>query len=70
MSESDSNSYILDSFALLAYLDGKPGAPRVKALLGSAERDECRVGMSIINLGDYQRIPSRRLSPAQLLFSR
>ena len=42
----------LDSFALLAYLDGEAGMPRVRSVLEGAEAQRHRVYLSLINLGE------------------
>jgi predicted nucleic acid-binding protein len=51
--------YVLDSYALLAYLQGEPGMERVKAVLHAAEDDRCRVYCSWINLGEVLYITER-----------
>jgi predicted nucleic acid-binding protein len=59
--------YLLDSFALLAYLGGEPGKERVAELLNLANSGKCRVVMSMINLGEVVYIVERErgLSSAQ-----
>ena len=50
---SDSTSvFILDSYALLAYLGGEAGVGRVKEILQDAALEESHVLMSLINLGE------------------
>lgn len=44
--------YLLDSFALLAYLNNEPGKSRVETVLAEAEKGQCSVLMSMINLGE------------------
>lgn len=44
--------YLLDSFALLAYLNNEPGQARVETVLAEAEKGQCSVLMSMINLGE------------------
>jgi len=44
--------YILDAFALMAYLNGEPAADRVRELLSDGENGKCHIHMSIINLGE------------------
>ncbi len=51
--------YILDSFALLAYLGGEKGAEKVEEILSDASRDVCHVAMSLINLGEVLYITER-----------
>jgi ribonuclease VapC len=50
---------VLDSFALLAYLDGEAGMPRVRAVLEGAEARRHTVYLSIINLGEALYITER-----------
>jgi predicted nucleic acid-binding protein len=57
--------YVLDSFAMLAYLDGEPGMARVRAILGQALQHSCRVLMSVINLGEVVYITHREMGLAQ-----
>ena len=51
--------FVLDSFALLAFLEGEAGMPRVKAVLKDAEKGGCRVYLSWINLGEVLYITER-----------
>lgn len=51
--------YVLDSFALLAFLQGEAGMQRVKQVLNTAERGECWVNVSWINLGEVLYITER-----------
>jgi predicted nucleic acid-binding protein len=44
--------YVLDSFALLAYLEDEPGAARVGNLLDRAQKNEIEIWISIINYGE------------------
>jgi len=59
--------YVLDSFALLAYLEGETGMAQVRAILQKAKDGKCRVITSIINLGEVAYITEREqgLSKAQ-----
>lgn len=62
MSTSPSSSlpiYVLDSFALLAYLGGEAGMPRVRDVLSEASLGGCRVLLSLINLGEVMYIIER-----------
>ncbi len=52
-------TYILDSFALLAYLQGEVGMARIQQALEEAQKDRCRVSMCIINLGEVLYIIER-----------
>jgi predicted nucleic acid-binding protein len=51
--------FVLDSFALLAFLEGEPGTTRVKAALKDAEKGSCQVFLSWINLGEVLYIIER-----------
>lgn len=59
--------YLLDSFALLAYLNDEAGCARVQELLALAEIRKCRVIMCMVNLGEVLYITERErgLAPAQ-----
>ena len=52
--------FVLDTFALLAYLQDETGASRVETLLENAAKDKCRLCISIINLGEMLYIIERR----------
>jgi len=43
---------VLDSFAVLAYLEGEAGMPRVRSVLEGAEAKRHTVYLSLINLGE------------------
>jgi len=51
--------YLLDSFALLAYLNSEPGGSRVQKVLELAKSQDCRLVMSLINLGEVLYITER-----------
>lgn len=51
--------YVLDCFALLAYLEGEAGAERVRSLLTAAQQGQNVVCMSHINLGEVAYIVER-----------
>ncbi len=59
---NNQSAFVLDSFALLAYLEGEPGMPRVRALLTKAKADEIKVFVSLINLGEVVYIVERERS--------
>jgi ribonuclease VapC len=52
--------FVLDTFALLAYLQDEAGASRVETLLENAGRGKSRVCISLINLGEMLYIVERR----------
>lgn len=49
---ADKPVYIMDAFALMAYLNGEPGAQRVQEILADGEKSKCHIYMSIVNLGE------------------
>lgn len=51
--------FILDSYALLAYLGGEVGEGRVKEILHNAALRESRACISLINLGEVAYITER-----------
>lgn len=59
MNEQYAPVYVLDSFALLAYLEGEQGGVRVKAVLRAAVQHTVRVYLSQINLGEVMYITER-----------
>lgn len=64
--------YVLDSYALLAYLEAEPGSDRVRKLLETAKEGKCRLYMCVVNLGEVMYIVERErgLSKAQETLSR
>jgi predicted nucleic acid-binding protein len=44
--------YVLDSYALLAYLEAEPGRDRVRELLEDAKDRKCNIYMCVVNLGE------------------
>lgn len=58
-------AYVLDSFALLAYLEGEVGMPRVQKLLKAAEGGEHGLYVSLINLGEVLYITEREAGLVQ-----
>jgi len=57
--------FVLDSFAVLSYLDGEAGMGRVQEVLEEALHGRCRVALSIINLGEVLYITEREIGLAQ-----
>ena len=57
--------YILDSFAVLAYLNDEIGMARIQAVLREASRGQCQVMLSIINLGEVIYIAEREVGLAK-----
>jgi ribonuclease VapC len=56
---AESTSYVLDSFAVLAYLGGEEGMSRVQKVLADAAAARCHVYLSLINLGEVAYIVER-----------
>ena len=65
-------SYVLDSYALLAYFADEKGRVTVEKLLKDASNDEALIKMTVINLGEVIYITERKrgLPDAQLTLSR
>ncbi len=53
-------AFVLDTFALLAYLKDEPGAARIEKVLENAGKEKCCLFASIINLGEVLYITERR----------
>jgi len=51
--------YVLDSFAVLAYLQREKAGLRVRELLAGAEAGACSIHLSLINLGEVLYITER-----------
>lgn len=62
---ADQPVFILDTFALLAYLQDEPAAARIERLLADARKEKCRLFISIINLGETLYITERRAGVAK-----
>jgi len=65
-------SYVLDSYALLAYFADEKGRGPVEKVLTDALNDEVLIKMTVINLGEVIYITERKrgLPDAQLALSR
>lgn len=57
---ADQPVFVLDSFAVLAYLTGEPGAAAVEDILRGAAEGGCRALLTLINLGEVLYITERR----------
>lgn len=51
--------YVLDSFALLAYVQGEPGSHRIRKILEAAEKGQADVYLSIVNYAEAVYITER-----------
>jgi len=63
--------YVLDSYALLAYLNGETGQKRVEEILTSAQAGNAFVFLCTLNLGEVLYIVERRrgLQQAQMILA-
>jgi predicted nucleic acid-binding protein len=52
--------YVFDSFALVAYLQGEPGAARVNEIVEAAGAGEGSLSMTTVNVGESVYIAYRR----------
>jgi ribonuclease VapC len=59
LTDSDYKRYVLDSYALIAYLEDEAGGKEVKQLLEQAVKGVCELFMSVINLGEVIYIVER-----------
>lgn len=57
--------YVLDAFALLAYLRREPGWREVRALLANAAKQHAEVSICVVNLGEVLYMTERRLDAEQ-----
>jgi predicted nucleic acid-binding protein len=46
------NSYVLDSYALIAHFEDEPGGERVMSILKAARGGKTKLYLSVINLGE------------------
>ncbi len=59
MSKEPRETFVLDSFAMLAFLDGESGMARVQDILQTAQRGRAHACLSVINLGEVLYITER-----------
>jgi ribonuclease VapC len=57
---TEPTSFVLDSYALLAYLQDEPAGSRIEKLLDNSRKEKCRLFLSLINLGEILYIIERR----------
>jgi ribonuclease VapC len=55
---------VLDSYALVAFLEDEPGADQVRHLLLRAEEGSIRLAITVVNLGEVWYAIARADSPA------
>ena len=58
-------NYVLDSFAVLAYLGNEEGADKVEELIDKAEKGEIKLFMNYVNLGEVYYIVTREFGTAK-----
>jgi predicted nucleic acid-binding protein len=60
------NSYVLDSFALIAHFEDEAGGEKVRSLLKSAREGKTKLYLSIINFGEiyYNTLRERGIEKA------
>jgi len=58
-------SKVLDTYALIAFLEDEPGADYVRNLLLEAESGSVKLAMCVVNLGELWYVIARSVSPAQ-----
>jgi predicted nucleic acid-binding protein len=56
--------YVLDSYALLAYVRAEPGGDEIKSLVEEARKGYLEVYLSLINLGEGAYVVERRRGAA------
>ena len=61
-----SMSYVLDAFAVMAFLRDEPGGPKVRELLRAAAQDEIQLYLSLINYGEVLYLVERRWGELEL----
>jgi len=61
MRAGESETIVLDSYALLAYFQDEPGANQVEDLLERASRGEVRLLLTVVNLGEVAYVTERTL---------
>jgi predicted nucleic acid-binding protein len=57
---SEPTGYVMDSYALLVYLQDEPAGSRVEKILDNSKKGKCRLFLSLINLGEILYIIERR----------
>ncbi len=58
-------NYVLDSFAILAYLGNEEGADKVEEIIDKAEKGEIKLFMNYVNLGEVYYIVAREFGMAK-----
>jgi ribonuclease VapC len=58
--KADRASYVLDSYAVLAYLQGEACAGHVRSLIEMAQADDVALAICLVNLGEVLHIVERK----------
>lgn len=58
-------AYVLDSWAVMAFLQDEPAAERIADLLADAQENGVPLGMTVVNAGEIWYIVARRTSVAE-----
>ena len=62
MNAAAADNYVLDAFALLAFLGDEPGSQDVQSILRTAETGRAEIWLSIVNFGEVLYIIEREES--------
>ena len=54
-----SGEYVLDRYALLAYLEAEPGSDCIREILEAAKDRKCHLYMCVVNMGEVMYIVER-----------
>jgi uncharacterized protein len=55
-------AYVLDTWAVIAYLEDEPSAPQIADLIASAHEEEIPVYMTVVNVGEVWYTIAREVS--------
>ena len=58
-------AYVLDTWAVIAYLEDEPSAPQIADLIASAHEEEIPVYMTVVNVGEVWYTIAREISEAE-----
>ena len=56
------SAYVLDSYALMAYLENEPGGEKIEKILKAAHAGKTSLYLSVVNLGEVYYITRRERS--------
>jgi uncharacterized protein len=55
-------AYVLDTWAIIAYLEDEPSAPQIADLIASAHEEDIPVYMTVVNVGEVWYTIAREIS--------